>query len=64
MQRREIWIIIGVLVLIGAIWTVHTMLDSTVEDTAPVQRSDQQNSGTSAPNEQVPSPGTNGTTNP
>ncbi|MBS9720389.1 hypothetical protein JYU29_06795 [Tianweitania sp. BSSL-BM11] len=66
MQRREIWILVLVVVLIGAIWTVHTLLDQEMmTDTAPVERSDQQNSGTNAPSEQVPAAGTTGAqTNP
>ena len=63
MQRREIWILVLVVVLIGAVWTVHSLLDSQViTETAPVERSDQQNSGTNAPSQQVPAAGTNGTT--
>ena len=63
MQRREIWILVLVVVLIGAIWTVHSLLDTqVVTETAPIERSDQQNSGTNAPSEQVPAAGTTGTT--
>jgi hypothetical protein len=63
MRRREIWIIVLVVVLIGAIWTVHSLIDSqVVTETAPIERSDQQNSGTNAPSERVAPAGTNGTT--
>lgn len=63
MQRREIWILVAVVVLIGAIWTVHSLIDTQVRtETAPVERSQQQNSGSNAPSQQVPAAGTNGTT--
>ena len=63
MRRREIWILVLVVVLIAAIWTVHTVLDSeVVTDTAPVERSDDQNSGANAPAERIAPAGTGATT--
>jgi hypothetical protein len=62
MQRREIWIIVLVVVLIGAIWTIHSFIDSQVAtDAAPIERSDQQNTAPNAPSERNPAAGTNGT---
>lgn len=59
MGRREIWILVLAVVLIGAIWTIHSSLDTVVAtDQAPVERTDDQNTGTNAPNEQAAPAGT------
>ncbi|HEV7417115.1 hypothetical protein [Tianweitania sediminis] len=65
MRRRELWALVLAIVLIGAVWIIHSSLDTAIDpDTAPVQRSDDQNTNTNAPNEQVAPAGTEGVPNP
>jgi hypothetical protein len=65
MKAKRGWLFVVVLAIVAAVVIAHSLIDQTVAtDTAPIVRSDDQNSGTRAPNEQVPAAGTTGSGNP
>jgi hypothetical protein len=56
-RRREIMVLVAAVVLIVAVWGVMSLVNEPLE-TAPVERTEDQNSGSNAPLETQPSPGT------
>lgn len=60
-RKRELLAIVIVALIIAAIFVVHPMIDRNLT-TAPLHKSEQQNSGSDAPAQTVPPAGTSGQT--